>query len=364
MQRRPDYVLIALIALLLAMGLIILASASVAVSYRQFGSTHRLILNQLFPGVLVGCIGFFLAQRIPYAFWKRVSLPLLLVSLILLGAVFTDQFGFGTGGARRWVHFKFIFFQPSELAKLAIIIYLAAFFAKFKENLANFWQTVFPFLLVSAAIMGFIALEPDIGTLGIIAMVIGALFFIAGGTWKYISYFIAAGIGLFFILIRTAPYRFNRFLTFLHPELDPKGIGYQIQQALLAVGSGGLWGLGLGESRQKYSFLPESVGDSIFAIAAEELGFIGAVAIVALFTLFALRAFRIAHKAPDLFGRYLAVGIASWIVFQAFTNISAITGLIPLTGVTLPFVSYGGSSLVLVLTGCGILVNISKYTKQ
>ncbi|MDO8557617.1 MAG: putative lipid II flippase FtsW [bacterium] len=365
MQRRPDYVLITLTASLLVMGLIILSSASVAISHNQYGSTSRLILNQLFPGVVVGCLGFFFSWRIvPYTFWRKVSLPLLLGTLILLGAVFTDQFGFSAGGARRWIHFKFIFFQPSELAKLAIIVYLAAFFAKFKDNLENFWQTVFPFMLVSAAILGFIALEPDIGTLGVLTMIIGALFFVAGGAWKYISYFIGGGIALFFILIKTTPYRFDRFLVFLHPELDPKGIGYQIQQALLAIGSGGLWGLGLGESRQKYSFLPESVGDSIFAIAAEELGFIGATVLVLLFMFFVLRAFRIAYRAPDLFGRYLAVGIASWIAFQAFINMSAITGLIPLTGITLPFVSYGGSSLALVLTSCGILVNISKYAKS
>lgn len=365
MQRRPDYIFIAIIAVLFLGGLLMLAGASVAVSYTRYHAPSRLILNQLFPGAVVGIAGFFIAQRIPYAFWRKLALPLLIVALIMLAAVFTSKFGFGAGGARRWIrHGNFLFFQPSEFAKLAFVVYLSAFFAKFKENLSRFWQAVFPFLLVSVAILGLLALEPDIGTLGIIVGIAGIMFFVAGGRFKHIALFLAGGVALFFVLVRAAPYRMNRFLIFLHPNLDPQGIGYQMKQALIAVGSGGLWGLGLGESRQKYNFLPESVSDSIFAIAAEELGFVGAVALVALFTLFALRALRVARQAPDLFGTYLAVGITAWITLQAFVNISSIIGLIPLTGVTLPFVSYGGSSLALVLTACGILVNISKYAKS
>lgn len=363
-NRRPDYILLTLIFLLLAGGLIMLASASVAVSYQKFGSTSKLIVNQLTSGVLVGGGGFLIAQWIPYAFWRRISLPLLLCTLLALVAVFTPQFGFGAGGARRWISFQFIFFQPSEVAKLAMVVYLTAFFAKTKDRLANFWQSVFPFILVSGAILGLIALEPDIGTLGVILATAAVMFFIAGGKIKHVSWIAIACIGLFFIFIASAPYRLDRFTVFLHPGHDPKGSGYQTQQALLAAGSGGMWGLGLGESRQKYSFLPESVGDSIFAITAEELGFVGAVAMVVIFVFFALRSYWVAARAPDPFGRYLAVGIASWIVLQAFINISAIIGIIPLTGVTLPFVSYGGSSLALVLVGCGILVNISKYAKE
>lgn len=364
MRRRPDYILILLIAALLVAGLLILASASVSISYKTFGSTSRYILNQLLSGVLVGVAGFMVAQWVPYTFWRRVSVPLLLLTLILLAAVFTTQFGFGAGGARRWIHYRFLFFQPSELAKLTLAMYLAAFFAKTKDRFADFWRAVFPFTLVSGAIIVLIALEPDLGTLGIIVGMTGILFFAAGGTIRHMGYMAAVALALFFVLIKTAPYRFNRFLVFLHPEIDPKGISYQIQQALIAIGSGGIWGLGFGESRQKYSFLPETVGDSIFAITAEELGFIGAAALVALFTLFALRALRVASRAPDLFGKYLCIGIASWITLQAFVNMAAIIGLIPLTGVTLPFVSYGGSSLALTLTACGILVNISKHAKQ
>lgn len=362
-NRRPDYILLALIILLLCGGLVILASASVAVSYQKFGSTSKLILNQLTSGVLVGGVGFVVAQWIPYAFWRKISLPLLLITLLALIAVFTPQFGFGAGGARRWIQYGPLFFQPSEVAKLAIIVYLAAFFAKSKDRLSNFWQSVFPFILVSGAILGLIAFEPDIGTLGIILATAAVLFFVAGGKVKHVSWIAIACVGLFFVFVLSAPYRLDRFTVFLHPGHDPKGSGYQIEQALLAAGSGGIWGLGLGESRQKYSFLPESVGDSIFAITAEELGFVGAVAMVVVFVFFALRSYWVAARAPDPFGRYLAVGIASWIALQAFINISASIGLIPLTGVTLPFVSYGGSSLALVLVGCGILVNISKYAK-
>ena len=364
MTRHPDYMLVTLIGILVCAGLLILASASVAVSYQRFGSSGVYITNQLLYGVGAGCVGFLLAQLFPYTALRKLAIPLLIMALVLLAAVFTDRFGFGAGGARRWISYKAVFFQPSEIAKLAFVVYLAALFARKRDALVNFWQGVFPFMLVAGAILGMIVLEPDLGTAGIIALTAGILFFVAGGKLKYVTAGIAIAITLFFILVQAAPYRANRFLTFLHPELDPKGIGYQSQQALIAAGSGGLWGLGFGESRQKYSFLPESVGDSIFAITAEELGFVGASVLVVLFILFALRCYHIAYRAPDLFGRYLAVGIASWISVQAFINMAAISGLIPLTGVTLPFVSYGGSSLALTLTACGILVNISKYAKR
>lgn len=362
--RRPDYILLGLIIILLLGGLLMLASASVAVSYSRYGSASKLIIEQLTGGVLVGSAGFMLTQRIPYAFWRKVAFPALLVSLALLAVVFTPQFGFSAGGARRWIRFQSFVFQPSELAKLAMIIYLAAFFSKYKDAISHFWQTVAPFLAVSTAILGLIALQPDIGTLGIIAATAGVMFFIAGARWKHVGMLIGILAIAFFAFILTAPYRANRFLVFLDRDFDPQGIGYQSRQALLAVGSGGLLGLGLGESGQKYNFLPESVSDSIFAIIAEELGFVGAVALVALFVAFGLRSYWIAARAPDLFAKYLAIGIASWIVIQAFVNISAVIGLIPLTGVTLPFVSHGGSSLALVLAGCGILINISKYAKQ
>jgi cell division protein FtsW len=359
-SRRPDYILIFLIAALLFGGLLILSSASVAVSYQRYGSTSKLILNQIRSGIAVGMAAFVVALMIPYAWLRKFALLIMLVTVAALAAVFAPHIGFGAGGARRWILFKFIFFQPSELAKLAIIIYLAAFFAKYKNNISHFWQTVLPFVLVSGTVLGLIAMEPDIGTVGIICGIAGIMFFVAGGEMRHIGVLVGVMLILLFSAIITAPYRFDRFMVYLNPGHDSGGSGYQVQQAAIAIGSGGLYGLGLGESRQKYSFLPESVGDSIFAIAAEELGFVGAGILVALFVAFALRSFRIACRAPDAFGQYLATGIASWIVLQAFINISAIVGIIPLTGVTLPFVSYGGSSLALVLAGCGILVNISK----
>ena len=364
MTRHPDYMLVTLIGILVCAGLLILASASVAVSYQRFGSSSTYIVNQLLYGVGVGSIGFLVMQFVPYAMLRKLAIPILFMALVLLAAVFTEQFGFRAGGAQRWIYYKSIFFQPSELAKLAIVVYLAALFSRKRDALINFWQGTFPFILVVGLILALITLEPDIGTVGIIALTAGIMFFIAGGRLTYIGAGLAVAIALFFVLVQTAPYRMNRLTAFLHPELDPKGIGYQSHQALIAAGSGGVWGLGLGESRQKYSFLPESVGDSIFAITAEELGFVGASALVALFVLFALRSYHIAYRAPDVFGRYLAIGIASWISIQAFINMAAISSLVPLTGVTLPFVSYGGSSLALTLTACGILVNISKYARQ
>jgi cell division protein FtsW len=213
--------------------------------------------------------------------------------------------------------------------------------------------------------VGFLIIkQPDMGTLGVIVVISMVIYFLSGAKLQHLLGMFGLGVAAFFALVKFESYRMNRLLVFLHPELDPRGVGYQINQALLAIGSGGLFGLGLGHSRQKFNYLPEPVGDSIFAIICEEIGLIGAMALISLFIIFAMRGLKIVKYAPDTFGKLVAIGITSWIIFQALINITAITGLIPLTGITLPFISYGGTSLIFSMVGVGILLNISKKCEK
>ncbi|MEK7648324.1 MAG: putative lipid II flippase FtsW [Patescibacteria group bacterium] len=361
---RPDYLFISYFFGILFLGLVMLSSASSVVSFQKFGSGFYYISHQILFGALPGLVLFFLASRIDYHIWKRAAFLLILVSIVLLVLVFVPGLSFSYGGATRWVHLGPILFQPSEAVKLTFLLYLATWLSsKGEKNIKDFSYGFMPFMALLGCIALLIILEPDIGTMAVIVAIAFSMYFIAGAHLGHIV-LAASGAGiLFFILINTASYRLQRFMTFLHPELDPQGIGYHINQALLAIGSGGLLGRGFGHSRQKYAYLPEATGDSIFAIIAEELGFILSAAIVILFTLFALQGYRIASEAPDDFGRYLCVGIMSWVVFQTFINIAAMLSLLPLTGIPLPFVSYGGSSLLVLMTAMGIVVNVSRQSK-
>ena len=358
-MKRPDKGLIIVVFCLLILGLIILFSASVVVSQENRGNSYYYFFHQLLYGGLIGAITFFIIQKIDYKFWKNISLILFFVSLILLVLVFIPRLGYGHGGAQRWLAVGPLSFQPSEFLKLAFVIYLAAFLTK-KEIRFN---TLIPFLVVVGIIGSLMALQSDVGTLGLIAIVGLIIYFVSGAKFYQLLVVGFCYIAAFFALIKFFPHRMARFIVFLDPSVDPQGIGYQINQALLAIGSGGLFGVGLGKSAQKYNYLPEPMGDSIFAIAAEEIGFIGVLILISLFLILAFKGLRIAKKIPDDFGKLLAIGITSWLVVQAFINIAAITGLMPLTGIPLPFVSYGGSALIISMIGAGILVNISKHVK-
>ena len=360
---KPDRGLIITIFIILGLGLIILASASIEVSREHFNKPYYYFFHQLVYGVGIGLVFFFIVQKIPYKFWKKAAVPLLALSIIALILIFVPNIGFGYGGAKRWIKLGFLSFQPSELVKLAFIIYLAAWLEKRKEEIKTFSHSTLPFLIIMGLIGALIVAQPDIGTLGVIVMIGIAVFFTAGAKLSHIFIIFLSGLSTLFALIKIAPYRMNRLLSFLHPEIDPLGISYQINQALLAIGSGGIFGVGLGHSRQKYNYLPSPTSDSIFAITAEEWGFIGATVLIILFITLALRGFKIAKNSPNRFAKLAAIGITSWIIFQTFVNIGAITGLIPLTGITLPLISYGASSMIVTLIGLGILVNISKYTK-
>lgn len=363
-NKKPDQILTTTTFALIVFGLVALSSAGVAISQSRFGDPYYFFRHQLLFGVLPGLVLMFFAQKIDYHFWKKFAFGFFAINLIFLVLVFIPGFGLNFQGASRWIKLGPFSFQPSEMLKLSLILYLAAWLEGKREKGADFFEGFVPFLAIVSVVGFLIIKQPDMGTLGIVVLIAMAVYFMSGARFQHLSFMLGAGALAFLALVKFESYRMSRLLVFLHPELDPRGIGYQINQALLAIGSGGIFGLGLGHSRQKFSYLPEPVGDSIFAIIAEELGLIGAAALVILFMIFALRGLKIAKNAPDVFGRLLAIGITSWIIFQALINISAISGLVPLTGITLPFISYGGTSIVFLMIGVGILLNISKKCEK
>ncbi|MBU1178475.1 putative lipid II flippase FtsW [Patescibacteria group bacterium] len=362
-KHKPDYFLVITIIALMVIGLVMLSSASAVVSYENFGNNHYYLVHQLFYGVLFGLMAMIITSRIHYHFWKKLAAILLGVTLVLLLAVFLPGIGLEYGGARRWISLGTATMQPTEIVKLTFILYLATWLEKRQKGIRDWKYGFLPFVTVLGIIGFLIMLQPDLGTMSVIIVAAIMVYFIAGARWRHLAAIGGTGIILFCILIKAAPYRMARFTVFLNPEIDPQGIGYQINQALLAVGSGGLFGRGLGKSIQKYNYLPEATGDSIFAVMAEELGFIRILIIIGLFVFLAIRGFVISKKAPDLFGKLVATGIITWIAFQAFVNIAAMVALVPLTGIPLPFISYGGTAVLFTLAAVGILINVSQYTR-
>jgi len=359
MKRTYDLPLIITTAILVLIGLVMVSSSSVVLATQQFGSPYYYFRHQFFIGFIGGGAFCFLMSKIDYRKLKKIAPIFLFLSFVLIILVFVPGIGMKFGGAQRWIKLG-LSFQPSEFVKLGLIIYLASWLSREKESVKSFTKSFIPFVVIIGALSLLLLKQPDTGTTGMLVIIAITMFFAAGGRFSHILLFITGSAGLLWTLIKLTPYRMNRFLVFLNPGIDPKGIGYHINQALIAIGSGGIFGMGFGHSRQKFNYLPEPIGDSIFAIIAEELGLIGGAIVILLFGVFAWRGFRIAKHAPDRFGMLLAAGITAWIMFQAIINIAAITSLMPLTGITLPFISYGSSSLVMTLGGVGILINISK----
>lgn len=360
-----DRTLLSVVFTLLIFGLIMIASAGVIYSETRFDDPYYFFKHQLLFGVLPGIVVLYLFSKLDYHFWKKVAVPMFFVSVIFLILVFVPGVGSKVYGASRWIQLGPFSFQPSEMAKLAMIIYLAAWLeSRGTARIKDLFEGMLPFLGIMGLIGILIMKQPDTGTLGVIVLTSFAIFFVSGARVQHLFSMGILGAIALWILIKIEPYRFNRILTFINPGADPQGIGYQINQALLAVGSGGFWGVGLGHSRQKFNYLPEPVGDSIFAVIGEELGMIGATILIALFVVLAMRGIKIAKNAPDMFGRLVATGITMWIILQAFINIGANIALVPLTGIPLPFISYGGTSLVFLMAAIGILLNISKQSNM
>jgi len=349
--------------ILVVFGLIMLSSAGVVEGQKKFGSSYYYLIHQFLYGALPGAVIFLLFSRINYKFWRKVALPLLIIVTGLLVLVFVPGIGYSFKGAQRWVGFKFFSFQPSEFLKLALIVYLAAWFSRYEGRLNAGLHSIAPFFLVFGFAGLLLSLQPDMGTLVLITLIALSMYFFAGAK---LSHFVAL-ILVLAILLGTfsvlEPYRFDRLKAFFSSTADKQKEAYHINQALLGIGSGGIFGLGFGQSQQKlFNYLPEPVGDSIFAIIVEELGFVGAIVLLALFLMLALALINIARNVHNQFGKLLALGVMAWITGQALVNISAISGLIPLTGIPLPFISFGSSSLVTMLAGLGIVANVSRHS--
>lgn len=359
---KVDKYILGSVLLLLGVGLLSLASASAVLSYQRFGNNYYYFIRQLFYGVVPGLILMYFLSCFDYHKLQKFAPVFVLAGIAMLVAVLIPGIGFKVGNARRWINFGAFLFQPAEFIKLAVILYLASWYDKRQQHVHDLYYGYLPSLFIVGFIVGLIILEPDIGTMLVLASIAAVMFFIGGVRMKYIYATAASALLVLWILIRAAPYRIQRFLSFLNPSADTQGISYQINQALLAIGSGGLWGLGFGLSRQKYSYLPEPMGDSIFAIMSEELGFIRVSLVLALFLFFAYRGFKIVRATPDTFGKLVAGGITCWLMLQALINIGGIVGLIPLTGIPLTFISYGSTSLLISLASLGILLNISRYS--
>lgn len=360
---KTDYHLLAIILAMLAIGLLILYSASTVVSYSKFQTNGYYFSHQLLYGAVPGLVVLYICSRLDYHRWQKLAPFIILACILALVAVLIPGTGYQVGNARRWLSIGPVSLQVAEFAKLGLIIYVASWFDKRSAEIKNFSTGMIPLLSMIIVVLGLIFLEPDIGTMIVTGMIAITMLFVGGSQIKHLMWIVGGAIAALAVVVKLEPYRVARFTTFLNPSVDPTGVGYQINQALLAIGAGGFFGYGYGQSRQKYNFLPEPMGDSIFAITAEELGFLRAALIIALYLVFALRALKVAKHAPDTFGRMLAIGVAAWIFFQAIINIGAISGVLPLTGVPLPLVSYGSSALIATLAGLGILLNVSKQSR-
>ncbi len=363
-EKNVDKLLLSIIILLTVIGLIFFISASLGILANSETKFYNVLISQLAYGLVSGLVAMYFASRINYRNWRRYSLFFLISALALSLLVFIPGLGVSHGGATRWVDIGLFSFQPAEFLKIAFIIYLASWMSTMKDKADSFKHGVLPFIILIGIVAVILLKQPDTKSLILMVITGGVMYFMTGVNLKKI--FIIGSIALvgFTILAFTTPYLKSRVTTFLNPDLDPRGSSYQIKQALIAVGSGGVGGRGIGQSVQKFKYLPEPQGDSIFAVLSEETGFIGAVIIVLLYTAFALRGFRVASRAPDAFGRLLAIGIVMIITTQSFLNIAAITGLFPLTGVPLVFMSQGGTSLLISLACVGVLLNISKFQKK
>jgi len=358
---QPDFLLLASVGILLILGLFFLSSASSTAAFYKYGDSYFYVKQQLTHGLLFGLIIFYIAVRIDYQFYRKIAPVFLILSFILLSLVLITNLSNDYGTARSWIVFGSYSFQPSELVKLLFILFLAAWFERLGQRIKYFSSGTLPFLIILGILSFLIAWQPDIGTLLIIVLVALVMYWLAGASWRHLGAILALGAILFTILIKTAPYRLNRLVAWLNPNIDPEGIGWQIKQSIIAVGSGGWLGLGLGSSRQK-SYLPQPANDSIFSIIAEEMGFIFCLFFIALFVFLVYRGFKIARNAPDVLAKLTALGISSWLAIQVLINIGGMLQVMPLTGVPLSFISLGGSNLVVTLAAVGIMTNISKFS--
>lgn len=354
-----DPVILLAVMLMIGIGLVAVYSASSILAEEKFGDHYYYFRRQIIF-CLLGLMLMILAKNINYLLYRRLVYLFLGSSLILLILLLVPGIGYKVGGAQRWFRFGLISMQPSEAAKLSLAIFIAYSMSKNVENMGTFFHGLFPHLFVAAIFITLILLQPDLGTAIIIGMWMLTLLFIGGVNLGQLLVLLGLITPVVFYLITQSAYRLHRWWAFLNPWEDPQGFGFQIIHSFLAFGSGGLSGVGLGNSKQKLFYLPEPHTDFILSIIAEEIGFIGISVLLILFSLVVIRGIKIALNAPELFGTYLALGISCMLAVQVIVNVGVVMALLPTKGLTLPFISYGGSSLIVNLIGVGILMNISK----
>ncbi|MDO8498824.1 MAG: putative lipid II flippase FtsW [bacterium] len=353
-KQKVDLVLLGLVVFLSLFGLLMVYDASQFEAFRDFGDKYYYIKQQVFWVVLgFGALGFF--SFFDYHRLQKLAIPFFLFSLLLLLMVFVPGLGVKAGGAHRWLRGPGFNIQPVEIIKLSSVIFFASFFKKGIKSL--------PFIFLVGLVAGIIGLlQKDLGSAAVYVLTSFGIYLVAGAPLWQLGGFLVTGIVGFISFVLIAPYRRQRILAFLDPFTDPQGFSYHISQVLIALGSGGLFGLGIGQSRQKFAYIPEVTTDSIFSVIGEEFGFLGSLILIGVITYFILRGFKIAERASDNFGKFLAAGLTIWLGVQAVINLAAMVALMPLTGVPLPFISYGGSALLANLVAVGILLNLSKQS--
>lgn len=356
----PDMWLGGAALVLVSIGIVMVYSASAILAADRFGDPYYFLKKQLF-WVLLGLGGLWAAQALDYKHLERAAVPLLIVAAALLVLVLVPPFGQAINGTRRWLRFGAVSFQPVELAKLAFVIYLARFLARRREEVRQFWRGPAEPALVAAALSALVLRQPDLGNSLTLPALAFTLLFLAGARPRHLLLLAAPALPPLAMAVYVAPYRWRRILTFFNPEADPLRSGFQIIQSHLAIGSGGLFGRGLGGSKQKLFYLPEPHTDFVFAVIGEELGLIGGIAVVLLFMALIWRGLRVGLQAPDLFGAYLALGLTTMLGTEAIVNLGVVTGSLPTKGLPLPFISFGGSALFMTMLATGVLLNVSQH---
>ena len=359
----PDRILLGIVVTLVFVGFLIFSSASLGLLSRDGAQFSSVALNQFLFGIVGGGLALFITSSIHYRIWRKSAFYIFLGTIFITLLVFVPGIGFEHAGAHRWISVGSFSFQPAELLKLGFIIYMATWLSGMQRHIKTFTKGTLPFAGLLGVVGIIMLLQPDTDTYAVMIAATVAMFITAGGRIRDVAIMFFCGVALITILAFMRPYVMDRIMTFVDPSSDLLGSGYQINQSLIAVGSGQVIGRGFGQSIQKFEYLPEPIGDSIFAVYSEEFGFVGAVLLILAFTAFAFRGFRIASPAPDLFGMLLVVGFITLIIVQAFLNIAAMLALVPLSGLPLPFVSHGGTALLATLAAVGVILNVSKYQK-
>src|ERR1035437_4491138 len=352
------------VIILMVAGFFIFSSASLGLLAKDNSQYSSVSFSQTVLGLFLGTLAMLVTARIDYKYWKTYAFYLFVFAVILNILVLVPHLGFEHGGARRWFVFGGVSFQPSELLKLSVVIYFSAWASSVKSKMGTFRYGFLPLVILLLITSALLLKQPDTDTLLMVVFSCIAIFIVAGGSWKYIGILALTGVIGIGVLAFTRPYVMQRIDTFFHPEMNSQSSSYQLQQSLIAIGSGGVSGRGFGQSVQKFNFLPEPIGDSIFAVEAEEFGFLGASVLILLYVFFAIRGMKIAGAVNDTFGRLVVVGIVIMITAQAFVNIGAMLGILPLSGIPLPFVSHGGTALFMTLAEVGIILNVSKSVKK